>query len=219
MMMFSHLWECREWAFPYHQTQQGNGARPRLQSSPVTTLSLDAVEAIRANIARAHTRTATRFREAFAEQALGPGAYRELFAEAMLECVEGVQFDGDINDIRYPDFTIERTPEAVFTYWLVVSEMIATATWAMTKVLATREEYDDALRKMQSPQIVRALIVDFLPRVEWRDDGTALLEAVVYTRAVEERVERRSLILDTTNELHYHGRELLAEGRGGIDPR
>jgi hypothetical protein len=186
----------------------------------VTTIPLTAVDTIRGNIAKAHTLAATRFREAFAEQeSLGPGVYRELFAEAMLECVEGVQFDGDVNDIRYPDFTIERTPEAVFTYWLVVSEMIATATWAMTKVLATREEYDDALRKMQSPQIVRALIVDFLPRVEWREDGTALLEAVVYTRAIEERIERRSLILDTTNELHYHGRELLAEGRGGIDPR
>lgn len=185
----------------------------------MTTLSLDAVETIRANIVRAHTLAATRFREAFAEQALGPGAYRELFAEAMLECVDGVQFDGEVNDIRYPDFTIDRTPAAVFTYWLVVSEMIATATWAMTKVLATREEYDDALRKMQSPQIVRAIIVGFLPRVDLREDGTALLEAVVYTRAVEERIERRSLILDTTNELHYHGRELLAEGRGGIDPR
>ncbi len=185
----------------------------------MTTLPLDAVDTIRGNIARAHTLAATRFREAFAEQALEPSAYRELLAEAMLECVEGVQFDGDINDIRYPDFTIDRTAAAVFTYWLVVSEMIATATWAMTKVIATRSEYDDALRRMQSPQIVRALIVDFLPRVEWREDGTALLEAVVYTRAVEERVERRQLILDTTNELHYHGRELLAEGRGGIDPR
>src|SRR5258708_40049332 len=95
----------------------------------------------------------------------------------MLECVEGVQFDGDINDIRYPDFTIDRTAAAVFTYWLVVSEMIATATWAMTKVIATRSEYDDALRRMQSPQIVRALIVDFLPRVDWREDGTAVREA------------------------------------------
>src|ERR1700686_2273343 len=164
----------------------------------MTTIPLTAVEAIRTNLARAHTLAATRFREAFAEQALGPGDYRELLAEAMLECVEGVRFDGDVNDIRYPDFTVDRTPAAVFTYWLVVSGMIATATWAMTKVLATREEYDDALRKMQSPQIVRALIVDFLPRVDLREDGTALLEAVVYTRAIETGLERRCLTLDPT---------------------
>lgn len=179
----------------------------------MTTLSLESVERIRAGIARAHELAAARFRERFP---LPPNAYREILAEALLECVEGVTFEGDVDDIRYPDFQIDRTPEGIFAYWLVVSEMIATASWAMTKVLATREEYDDALRRMQSPQIVRALIPSFLPRVDLRDDGTALLEAVVYTRATEERIERRQLILDTTNELHYHGRELLAEGRGGV---
>ncbi len=190
------------------------GTDGRVESSPVvTTLSLESVERIRGGIVRAHELAAARFRERFP---LPPNAYRELLAEALLECVEGVRFDGDIDDIRYPDFTIERTPEGVFAYWLVVSEMIATATWAMTKVIATREEYDDALRRMLSPQLVRAIVPNFLPGVELRDDGTALLEAVVYTRAVEERIERRQLILDTTNELHYHGRELLAEGRAGI---
>jgi hypothetical protein len=190
------------------------GTSPRIVVV-VTTLSLENVERVRGSIARAHETAAALFRERFP---LPPSAYRELLAEALLEAVEGVRFDGDVEDIRYPDFTIERTPEAIFGYWLVVSEMIATATWAMTKVLATREEYDDALKRMQSPQLVRVLIPSFLPRVELRDDGTALLEAVVYTRAVEERIERRQLILDTVNELHYHGRELLAEGRGGITP-
>ncbi len=185
----------------------------------MTTLSLESVEGIRGGIARAHELAAARFREAFAEGETTPALYRTLLAEALLETVEGVRFEGDADDIRFPDFQIERTAEAVFTYWLVVSEMIATASWAMTKVLATREEYDDALRRMQSPQIVRALIAGFLPRVDLRDDGTALLEAVVYTRAGEERIERRQLILDTTNELHYHGRELLAEGRGGVAVR
>lgn len=188
------------------------GPSPRIVAV-VTTLSLEEVERVRGSIARAHETAAGRFRERFP---LPPSAYRELLAEALLESVEGVRFDGDVEDIRYPDFTIERTPAAIFAYWLVVSEMIATATWAMTKVIATREEYDDALRRMQSPQLVRVLIPSFLPRVELRDDGTALLEAVVYTRAVEERIERRQLILDTVNELHYHGRELLAEGRGGV---
>jgi hypothetical protein len=179
----------------------------------VTTLSIEAVERVRAAITRAHELAAARFRERFP---LPPTAYRSLLGEALLDSVEGVRFDGDLDDVRYPDFDIDRTPEAVFTYWLVVSEITATAAWAMTKVIATREEYDDALRRMQSPQLVRALVVQFLPRVEWRDDGTALLEAVVYTRADEERIERRQLVLDTTNELHYHGRELLAEGRGGV---
>ena len=58
-----------------------------------------------------------------------------------------------------------------------------------------------------SPALYRTLLAE------------ALLEAVVYTRATEERIERRQLILDTTNELHYHGRELLAEGRGGVGVR
>ena len=184
----------------------------------MTILQLEVVERIRAGIARAHELAAARFREAFATSPLPPSAYRELLATALLECVESVRFEGDVDDIRYPDFEIDRTPEGIFAYWLVVSEMIATATWAMTRVIATAAEYDDALRRMQVPQLVRALTTSFLPRVELRDDGTAVLEAVVYTRAVEERVERRQLILDTTNELHFHSRELIAEGRGGITP-
>jgi hypothetical protein len=69
---------------------------------------------------------------------------------------------------------------------------------------------------MQSVQIVRALVASFLPSVEIRDDGTASLEVTLYTRAEEERIERRLLLLDARNEFHYHGRELIAEGRGGV---
>ena len=47
-------------------------------------------------------------------------------------------------------------------------------------------------------------------------DGSAFLEATVYTRAAEERIERRLLLLDPHNEFHFHGRELIAEGRGGV---
>jgi len=86
----------------------------------------------------------------------------------------------------------------------------------MTRLIATADDYDAALMRMQSPQIVRALIVTHLPSVDARDDGTALLEATVYTRAEEERIERRQLLLDVHNEFHYHGRALLAEGRGGV---
>ena len=86
----------------------------------------------------------------------------------------------------------------------------------MTTVIASSDEYDAALRRMQSLQIVRALVASFLPSVEFRSDGTAFLEATVYTRADEERIERRLLLLDSLNEFHYHGRELIAEGRGGV---
>jgi hypothetical protein len=86
----------------------------------------------------------------------------------------------------------------------------------MTRLIATADEYDAALMRMQSPQIVRALNLTHLPSVDARDDGTAFLEATVYTRAEEERVERRQLLLDVHNEFHYHGRQLIAEGRGGV---
>jgi hypothetical protein len=116
----------------------------------------------------------------------------------------------------YPFFQIARTPEALLEYWLVISEMTASSGWAMTRLVATAAEYDEALKRMKQPQLVRALIVSFLPAAEWRDDGTAVLEATVYTRAQEERIERRSLLLDRNHELHGHGRELIAEGRGGV---
>ena len=83
----------------------------------------------------------------------------------------------------------------------------------MTRVIASPAEYDEALRRMQSPQIVRALVGSFLPSV---DLERSQLEVVVYTRAAEERIERRSLMLDPSNEFHFHGRELIAEGRGGV---
>ena len=69
---------------------------------------------------------------------------------------------------------------------------------------------------MQSPQITRALVASFLPEVDVRADGSAMLEVTVYARAGEERIERRALLLDVMNELHFHSRELIAEGRGGV---
>jgi hypothetical protein len=78
----------------------------------------------------------------------------------------------------------------------------------MTRLIATPEEYDAALRRMRSPQIVRALVASFLPSV----DGSKL-DVTVYTRAGEERIERRLLILDESNEFHFHSRELIAESR------
>ncbi|HEV2719780.1 MAG TPA: hypothetical protein VG323_07150 [Thermoanaerobaculia bacterium] len=116
----------------------------------------------------------------------------------------------------FSSFEIERSETGVFEYWLIISEILASAAWHVTRLIAEPAEYDDALRRMQSPQIVRAIPPPLLPSAELRDDGTALLDVTVYTRAGEERIERRTLALDEHNEFHFHGRALLAEGRGGV---
>jgi len=197
----------------------------------VTTLSRDEVDRIRERISRAHELAAAQFRDTFVAGETPPTAHLEILAAALLEYAEGVrplgtvQYDIDDDVITpfvvpgqplFPYFDVERSPSAIFEYWLVVSESMGSASWRVTTVIAAPEEYDIALRRMQSPQIVRALVGSFLPTVEIRDDGSAFLEATVYTRAAEERIERRLLLLDPHNEFHFHGRELIAEGRGGV---
>ncbi|HVR39879.1 MAG TPA: hypothetical protein VMU84_12355 [Thermoanaerobaculia bacterium] len=192
-------------------------------------INLDDVERIREQIARAHALTAERFRDAFAAQSDIPPNERwrvhlEIQAAALLETARDVRVAGRIRyDIvgrivtpRHARFTIERTPEALLEYWMLSSELLASAGWRMTKLLATPAEYNDALRGMQQPQLVCALVASFLPAGEWHADGTALLEVTLYTRAEEERIERRHLGLDANQELHFHSRELIAEGRGGV---
>jgi len=180
-------------------------------------VSLDDVNRIRSNVARAHVLAATRFREAFAQSPVSPSAHLEMLAAALLETAEGVRFDGalpafaDRDSAIFRRFKIERTPAALLEYWIIVSEIFATSSWAMTRLVATSEEYDEALRRMTSPQIVRAIVLELLPSVDWPS-----LEVTVYTRAIEERIERRQLVLDANQELHFHARTLLAEGRGGI---
>ncbi len=197
----------------------------------MSTISREEVDRIRDRIARAHELAAAQFRDKFVAGETPPTAHLEILAAALLEYAEGVRALGGVHYqivgnttaafvvpgqpiFRY--FDVDRTPSAVFEYWLVISEIIGSTSWRMTTLIAEPEEYDAALRRMQSPQIVRALIASFLPSVELRDDGSAFLEATVYTRADEERIERRLLLLDPHNEFHFHGRELLAEGRGGV---
>lgn len=199
----------------------------------MTTLTLDAVQRVRDRIARAHALANERFREAFASGTgpLPPKAHMAMQAAALVECASGLRVKGEIRyDVIgdestpyvergkpvYEFFDVDRNPEAIFEYWLVISDIVGATSWRMTRLIATADDYDAALMRMQSPQIVRALIVTHLPSVDARDDGTALLEATVYTRAEEERIERRQLLLDVHNEFHYHGRALLAEGRGGV---
>jgi len=197
----------------------------------VSTLAFEDVQRIRARIARAQQLAAIRFRGAFAAGSLPPVAHLRIQAAALIECAEGVKLDGEIaydviGDIVtpyvergrpvYPYLDVARTPAAIFEYWLIISEIESSTSWKMTRVIASAEEYAEALKRMQSPQIVRALVASFLPDVDIRADGSAMLEATVYARAGEERIERRTLLLDVMNELHFHGRELIAEGRGGV---
>jgi len=202
------------------------------------SLSLDDVKRIRASLARAHALAAGRFHEAFDRQLdVAPEdrwrVHLEIQASALLETAEGVRLrDGRImyrvsadrtitpyvveGEPLFPHFVIPRTPRAVFEYFLIISEILASSAWAVTKVIAVPGEYDDALRRMREPQLVRVHPGALLPAVEWRDDGTALLDVTLYTRAGEERIERRTLALDASNELHFHSRELLAEASGGV---
>ncbi|HKB81537.1 MAG TPA: hypothetical protein VKH35_17640 [Thermoanaerobaculia bacterium] len=186
-------------------------------------LTADSVAAVRARMARAHEQTAARFRDVFVLGQTPPTAHLELLAGALIDGAGGLRVNGRAFRIRdgliVPDldaFDVDRTPEAVFEYWMIVSEITGSAAWHMTSVIASAEEYAAALKRMDSPQIVRALVTSWLPSADWRTDGTALLEVTLYTRADEERIERRQLLLDPHNEFHVHGRELIAEGRGGI---
>ncbi len=189
------------------------------------------VQRVRERIARAQQLAALRFRDAFAAGPLPAVAHLRIQAAALIECAEGVKLNGEIaydviGDIVtpyvergrpiHPFFEVDRTPIAIFEYWLVISEIEASTSWKMTRVIASGDEYAAALQRMQSPQIVRALVASFVPEVDIRADGTATLEATVYTRATEERIERRTLTLDVMNELHFHSRELIAEGQGGV---
>src|SRR5438105_800960 len=178
----------------------------KLYPTEVSTLSREEVDRVLKSIAAAHLSAAEEFREAFAKHPLPATAYLEILAEALIEEASGVRLTGRGYTIAdnviaplYKNFDVDRTPSAVFQYWLIISEIAGSASWRMTKVITTREEYDDALRRMQSVQIVRALVASFLPAVEIRDDGTAMLEATVYTRAQEERVGRRTPFLATAN--------------------
>jgi hypothetical protein len=197
----------------------------------VTALAFDDVQRIRARIARAQQLAAQRFRDAFAAAPLPPVAHLGIQAAALIECAEGVTLDGQIGyDVTvdvvtpyvergrpiHPYFQVQRTPAAIFEYWLILSEIEASTQWKMTRLIASAEEYGEALTRMQSPQITRALVASFLPDVDIRADGSATLEVTVYARAGEERIERRTLLVDVMNEIHFHSRELIAEGRGGV---
>jgi len=188
------------------------------------------VNDVRGRIARARLLAAERFRAAFEAGAVKPEGHLAIQAAALLEVAEGtrVRGGGAIDyDIRGRDVTpfvvrgeplfshlsVVRTPAGMFEYFMIISEILASPTWSVTKLIASAEEYGEALTRMKEPQIVRATFVSFLPSV---DDDTSMLEVTLHSRAGEERIERRVLALDDRNEFHFHSRELIAEGRGGV---
>jgi|ERR1051326_29195 hypothetical protein len=191
-------------------------------------ISLDEVNDVRARIARARTIAAQRFREAFESGRVKPEGHLAIQAAALLEVAEGVRVRGGgaiDYDIRgrditpfvvrgeplFPHLSVVRTPEGIFEYFMIISEILASPAWSVTKLIASADEYDEALRRMKQPQIVRATFASFLPAVD-----EAMLEVTLHTRATEERIERRFLALDEQNEFHFHSRDLIAEGRGGV---
>ena len=181
----------------------------------MTTLSRDDVDRVRERIARAHEIAAIQFRETFILGQTQPTAHLQMLADALIGESDSLRLIGPAYEIRnglieakYENFVVDRTPVAIFEYWLIISEITGSDAWRMTKLIATAEEYNAALKRMQSPQIVRALVPTFLPRVEGN-----LLEVTVHTRADGERIERRVLLLDDRNEFHFHSRELIAESR------
>lgn len=181
-------------------------------------IALSVVDDVRKRVARAHEQAAAQFRQTFVAGKTAPTHHLELLAAALIDEARGVRLLGEPYTIaaglltpNYENFDVDS--DALLEYWIIISEITGSAAWRMTRLIATPDEYDEALRRMQSPQIVRALIASFLPSI---DVDRALLEVMVYTRAVEERIERRTLALDASNEFHFHGRELIAEGRGGV---
>ena len=181
----------------------------------MTSLSANDVARVRARVARAHEIAAIQFRERFVLGQTPPTAHLQMLADALIGESEGIRLNGPAYEIRdgliepnHENFIVERTPVAIFEYWLIISEITGSDSWRMTKLITSPEEYEAALKQMRSPQIVRALVPSFLPVVE-----DSMLSVVVYSRAGEERIERRQLFLDENNEFHFHGRELIAEGR------
>src|SRR5438105_8864272 len=102
----------------------------KLYPSAVTQLAAEEVDRVRRNIAAAHLRAAQEFREAFAAHPVPASAYMEILANALIEEAGGVRLTGRGYTIadnaivpRYENFDVDRTPAAVFEYWLIISEI------------------------------------------------------------------------------------------------
>ncbi len=199
-------------------------------------IALEEVLRVRQAVEDAHGSAAAHFRSAFEKSDLPPeerwGAYMHIRADALLDAARHIRLRGRrilyeldgravtpyvvSGEPVYLHFEVPRTAEAIFEYFVIVSEIFATPSWNLTRVIASADDYDALLAMMTQPQIVDATFASFLPSADIRDDGTALLHVTLYTRAAEERIERRTLALDAANEFRFHSRALVAEGRAGV---
>lgn len=124
--------------------------------------------------------------------------------------------DAEPRDVLFRWIQLDGTAAAVLEYWMIISEILGSAAWRMTRLIASGDEFREALDRMLQPQLIRPLFLQHEPVVELRDDSTATLEVTLYSRAGEERIERRHLVLDDAQEFHLHHRDILAEGSGGV---
>ncbi len=190
---------------------------------------------VRAAVETAHEKAGEAFRAAFSSSELPQEqrfrTYMQMRADALLAAARYVRvrsgrieydFDGRAvtpyvvrGEPMYAHFVFPRTGEAIYEYFVMAGEILATPTWNLTRVIATADEYGAALQMMREPQLVDVTIASFLPEADV-DESSALLHVTLYTRAGQERIERRTLSLDPWNEFEFHSRALIAEGSGGV---
>ena len=206
-------------------------------------IDVSEVREIQARMLRARELTAARFQEAFAADPAPPeerwgkhlelqaGALLETAAEARLPRGATVHYDVeqgsrlvtpyvlDSAGMRHEIFEAlpaDLTPAGVLELWLIQSELLVSTAWAMTRLIVTAGEFDESLAKMRDPQLVRLPSRNHAPTVDLRGPRDGMLEVTVYSRAGEERIERRRLSWKDDGQFHFHSRDLLAEGRGGV---
>src|SRR5947208_12817681 len=113
----------------------------------MTQIAFEEVTAIRARIAAAHSRAAAQFRDTFVLGQTPPTAHLEMLATALLAGADGIRAHGRAYQIEggmivplYENFYIDRTPVAIFEYWLIISEITGSDSWRMTRVIASPAE-------------------------------------------------------------------------------
>src|SRR6266568_8289326 len=112
------------------------------------TLSAQDVAGVRERIARAHELAAIQFRDSFVLGQTEPTVHLQMLADALIGESDGIRLRGPAYEIRegliepmHQNFVVDRTPVAVFEYWLIISEITGSESWRMTKLIATSDEY------------------------------------------------------------------------------
>ena len=87
------------------------------------------------------------------DAAAAESAHRAMQAAALLECAQGVRVrrrdpvrrhrrrehavSSSADVPVYEAFDVDRNPEAIFEYWLVISDIVGATSWRMTRLIAT----------------------------------------------------------------------------------